>query len=1234
MTRVRVALADPKRFSQFLVWVLLTATAVPLLMVLFTQTDPGVSQEPEFAPITALDVAAQDSDLIAAKGSNATGTDPKRFKAEISDEREWLPAYRWMMYLSYPDQHAWWNFTAGIQTQIASIGIYFAQVLWAFVLVVVKFAISTEIIPALAGHINDMYHTLWSAMSTSGVLMIVVMAGLAMAAFAVFRGKVGDGIKIVAGGVIIISLMQFLGAAIDSPLKGRNESRIAQSQFANTTVDQQNAARNDTINAKGRSPRGTPAWLAETAVTQVDTLALSIGSLFGVTDGVIKNAAGGMTSVEDGGATCSGYIESLHRTYERADTKMDKSTKNTLAMMSFVWERSVYDNWVWGTFGATPNSARIACHYAEIMAGVPPNVQRAVALGAGGTFDGIASGPFMPDAMDTKEFQSALFAWAACAGPTQMRDGWKHIEYKFKNPKDGDLACGKWWGSEAQGGDAHKHFEFDWSSPTHVFRDVKGNNNLTTYHNPKTSASVKNALDDVETTTLTYWGKIHGPRWISTIVSLFTSVMYGFLLLGAALGSLLSQFVVGVMMFILPVTLLLLALPTKDGSRNPTGMRLLRLTLTSFGGKLVFQILLGFIITLLALLFSIGGSVIGAANKSSSSLMQMFIYGLWAVIVPIATMWLLKKLLKLFGMDQFTGLKGAAKFATAAVSQGEDGKWLSQKRNSMETSKEKPGKIRGVLSAGAGALMTQGKQFAKSEASSRRASKLLARTNADGTSFLNRDLRDKVNSGKMSPWQAAREQKARAQLPPELASRVARRELTMGQALRMNEAARGAIMSAAHSRFGKDEGFAKHNDPNRGTFKSRGVSRGEDDYVDANQAATRRDLRRRTMMAEQAATNDPARREQIGVDQLGSETDAIYSQLREDGEAGPLSLSEAHHAKGVYQATLPMALQNDVLMGASGAPPILKPSVDSTGKLQISEDVRNDPAALQEILANPVNLLPPEFVQQRAEETTHEYHARLSTALVDSGLMDEQGRTVNLMHELDIGDLSDPAELEKAVKIVTEWETSGSFSPDATVKAHVKELGAESIARIESTTANLVASIPDVQIDDATLGLTRQLQEAAEEAMDAATEQIGQAHINVSNLDAAVGSSLEYDRLEVSVIRDLTSTLPEQINEALTSKWDAAMHAAELGGGDLQHVQEAAQAEMAQVRDMVANATAEVRLSQGSGSPAAAKDAFAQLSEEYSRLVEEQQQQAQEAFWAGEILTQSQEAGKRSSLNW
>lgn len=1108
MKTVTRYLAAPQRSIQIAIW--LTLAAVLAFAI------PGVSQDRAPDAVATAAYTAMLEDVDASSGRTVASSDTLVLADAVSpaggeavadfaeNPNELLPAYRWRAALDLHTDLGGTEVIPGVQSELATLQFSVAAWAWSLLLSLMNFALSMDIVTSFSHAINNFFATTFNGLFDSGVIAMIGIAAVAMAAMAAFRQKLGQAVKMIVSATLVLGLMQGLGVA--------------------ATADTGSTA--DGVGTGYSAPAGTPAWFAVVGNSYVNEISMLTSSVFGATAGItdsIRTGSAGPSDAATGGATCSYYNERLYSTFhaqKAAEGGVAVSSGAALSMVSFMWQRSVYDNWVAANFGNTTEGGRIACHLLERNRGVSPEAQAAIAgiSEAGSPYSGMGMGPFMEVTDHVKKNQAAALAWAGCSysgGSSAARPGWDNVP-------DLNGKCPTWAKSATPGAI---------DGGTLGWRDLGALDKDTKAEAPELNKMVR-----------AFYGHNGSERYMASLGASLSTAVYVYAFGGPAVGVMLSQFVLLFMLMLLPWTLLLLALPAGKGGegRNSTGKKLMRLTAMAFGGKMLFLTVMGVTLTIMSSLFSItmkkpdltaypGASAADIAASTSSS-------NVWGFIIPIVTVVIVQMVLKGLGLGNLMGIGGVMGFATAAVSQGKDGAGVKK----AVASATKGGKLQGTLTKGAKSLNTQiGPKKLWSGMKGRAAARALTATGPDGKMLLDDELAAKVAASTMSPWQAFRQQSIQSQgLRPDLAKRVADGSLSYGAAKKLQAASEKRQVGRADERAQARQGEA-----NESTKRLMALAAG------ADLGATSVDpfaghVPGRVAKAEINAGNKEARdianlyasQLTTGEDEwkawqvqpLGDNFETLQRSTRTDGSTGPLSSDQVTMARIAAQSRVAPELAESVIIGNSGTPALVLPQYTQDGRLFIPPTALSDPKLAAEILSNPLNAIAPELLVRLPGESEEQQHTRLTLTLLDNDLLSPTGDYADILESMGVDRYADG------------FETQVVQMAQRAAKGNLTELvrvvpSGESDNRVRHAASIIVQTSGEHYADRAGEAI-----ELAVRSAEATSKQVTATVRQVTDLRNDIAVSVS-DAKEEAKVRGRLLSLAENESEALLTQVNASI---------------------------------------------------------------------------------------------
>lgn len=1171
----------PRRRAQALIWVLFAATllgAFTLSGLSGPQGDPAAPAVPSTATHVSTTLAAPSgipAALVAGRDDAPGARSDLLKEAYGADPTGLLPAFRWSGAVG--DMNNQLDGVADTMRMfsglIAGFMFMIASWIWTTLLSIVSKALSVDLVNGAAGSIDTLFVQASHSLGASGFLVMAVVAAIGIGALRTLRGKGSQAISIIVGATLVVGTMSFMTAAAN-----------------------QGSSTGTGSAASYRPSTGSPADLAVKGNDFVNTVVAQVVTGFGSTDSLTSKVTDTPTGskADTAGATCDYYMRQMLATY--SNYAQDKAavtgqsaasarlTASTMKLLSFMWQRSMYDNWTTAVFGNTEDGARAACHQLENNANIDPLEQ--FALVGGGKYDstatlgpyaGMAAGPFFRFAGDdnVKTQQSAMLAWAAC-GP-DPRPGWQKAgglgdgannkckDWRSWAPSKQDIdniAAGKVpgpLGINTNGGEP-----LEWGDPG----AVEG----ATVWNGQNQAD-KAGLDQVREVTMAYFGYNAGERFFAGLMAILASLLYAWAFGAAALGTILAQLGLLFLLGLLPYTLMLLAFPTKDGGRNPLGKRLMKLTVTFMAGKAVFVTLLAVTLQLMAIMYGGAQSFTGTSAAADGHVTLAAGAGggmssIWSLIVPGATIFILTKLTKMLGMGNLMSPSGAAGFATSAVMSGKENR---KARSDMQ------GSLKGALSNNPASRA--------SKYTAKRANRLT--DNAKGRLARRRNsnqLSEAVKDGKISPEQAgaiaagrttlAEAKRAHAltvakngistaeQLTPDLVAAVTKGTMTKAQALKLAGhqsvpwSARGAAKAKTlTSTFGGIDGGRARAE---GLGAAAGATDGASIFMPVAGKSASHDLlarnqtERRTDLAITGKNATEGEYKQLVSGEMNDVSDLLRFSAQ-TGEGRRLTAAEASAAAAAKAAELGVN-ESDILMGTSGFPPLLAPLPRhwATGRLILPPDVTPDVALLH--ATNPLNYLD---IQKMPGQSASDFHQIASLAQYMTGAADEAGRIADFLkaHGADTSTVAGKEEILKALKgqssslRLEDIKLTLHDGDRRAISAHVKSEAARSTGE---TFAAQVAGVADVK-----------------DVASAAAKQAVTVQVNVNQSVQQVASAanpVERDQALARALRTIED-VPTAVADMLGVALEAQVAHAWMGNPD------ADTAKLAKVADRVAESS-------------------------------------------------------------
>ncbi|MDQ2727826.1 MAG: hypothetical protein M3Y91_08195 [Actinomycetota bacterium] len=542
-------------------------------------------------------------------------------------------------------------------TGIAGLVFQVSALLWQVLGTLVTAAQGTDLIRQTEQLVNPVYHKIGVALlGTSGatsvvVLVIIVAAG--MVAYQAYRqgSGVSGALRGLAGVLLPVGL---LVVTVSSAAAG------------STTVD---------------TP-GSPSWAVQKVTGWTTALSGSVAQLSDEFGPVGTPGISGNQNAKVAG--CANYVDGLDNLYAAqngaAGTGPPSLQVADSIVLSQIWESAVMAPWIQAQFGPGPLGDKAFCHLLEIQANVSAQDQVLAMYsdGPNGPYTKSSSGPpwnqlvgadpnidhthppyvplLGPDyANGDDDLRRNMIAWATCdyTGPGSNADNGWTVDPAFAQvfnapPSVKEKTCSTWWDQGTTkppptGGTftTNGPFDFEDENAIHTATNANGHD----------SPDARNYIQGLN-------GHNSGLALSTSLIALMSSITYAWSLGGLALGVLIGKLSLIILMACAPIFLLLAAIPsetTRRAARKAFGLSFAAL-LSTF----TFSVLMGLLLLFIGLLQDV---TLGLFNSDAGTLP-----GLIEGLIPLAALYLLRKLLRLVGMDSITSLRGAIK-TTAAFGQ-------------------------------------------------------------------------------------------------------------------------------------------------------------------------------------------------------------------------------------------------------------------------------------------------------------------------------------------------------------------------------------------------------------------------------------------------------------------------------------------------------------------------------------------------------------------------------------
>jgi hypothetical protein len=152
-------------------------------------------------------------------------------------------------------------------------------------------------------------------------------------------------------------------------------------------------------------------------------------------------------------------------------------------------------------------------------------------------------------------------------------------------------------------------------------------------------------------------------RLAMALMGFATSLVYVYAIGFLALGSFIAKFGLILLIILLPVSLMLLAVPSATSGRNQTGVKMLRLTAGFIMSHGLLSFVLGLLLSVILLLESLIGGSQGSVIHAA---------------IPLAALFIVKKLLQAAGLGDLTSMQGSLGMPLSAATSAAGKDWQSK----------------------------------------------------------------------------------------------------------------------------------------------------------------------------------------------------------------------------------------------------------------------------------------------------------------------------------------------------------------------------------------------------------------------------------------------------------------------------------------------------------------------------------------------------------------------------
>lgn len=543
-----------------------------------------------------------------------------------------LPAWRWGSVTLDADTSGFFSgVTKSLPVMIATLTLGAAQLIWTLLLGLGRLGLdSTSILSVAAPAVNN------GAAAIGSRLYFFVPLFLAVALWRVvklmMRGAISQAFRVGLTFAVLFSLMTVV---------------------TSTSVTASKLPADQQISYKGSLP-----WFANEVASVSAKLT---GQIVSATSLLPTTTGGKVQNPQGVTPTCDQYILALHNRY------LDGSEgAATLSALSKLWEQTQYKAWQAAQFGTEKNGidipGRVMCHWAEAVNEVSPTAQQdfsstyaypgMVKNSSSGRV--LAFGPYSDD-----DRRRAMTAWAVCqydGKAWSTRPEWIGVWGKSATDDQfGKDRCGDVFATDGSLGDKGNGIGLWGFDVARVGDDDKfnlfGASLSEAFENENQGPELRDKLVSAKAFANAFNGNNSSDRLLQGFLAVIVALLFFWAIGFMAVGLLLAQFMLVVLLLMAPLTLVLYAF----GSNR--GVAVLKLTGTTMVSQAFFSLLLTTLIAIadvfqrLALTIPAGGIIRTVLTGLS----------------PVAAFWCVRKLMRSVGMADIMKPSGAASFVASAA---------------------------------------------------------------------------------------------------------------------------------------------------------------------------------------------------------------------------------------------------------------------------------------------------------------------------------------------------------------------------------------------------------------------------------------------------------------------------------------------------------------------------------------------------------------------------------------
>lgn len=602
------------------VWALFAVTVLAALVAATTSVPSSATGAS--VSTTSQTAAVNPSEYLAYSNPTDRGSAEGMYWVGATSQ-ESLPAWKWTKMQLDADTNGFLKFLQETPVIISQLLLLMAQFMWTLLLGLIKIAMEAEVIlgPA-AKPINSAAAALGRQFFALSILFWAFVVWKVVRKL--LKGAVVQAFSSALVFLLLFATLWSFTTKADEALK--------------LPADQQ-------VHAAGTLP-----WFA----LRAGELATSVTSQLALAEEMFDKP-GETANAEGNTPTCAAYITKIHEAYLAGDRNP------ALVSMSKLWEQTQYKSWTYALFGQPAGGrdmgSRVMCHWAEASnSTTAAEQQRISSLSYGvevipdpSTTTYVVFGP-----LDENDRRRAMVAWAACewnGSKWQTTDEWLGVwrEEIKRDSNDGDAytdrRCRWAFGARASSGDLFKDPSDNNDDPFNVYGGRidkamgKGKN------------IIREQLRPAESFASSFSGGNIADRIIQSLLALVVAVLFLYALGFMAVGLIIAQLMLVVLLMLFPVTLALFAIG------SPRAKAMAKLTGTTAVTQAFFLLILTSLIVLSAVFQDL------VLNFGATGLLGTILVGL----APIAAFFIVRKLLQTMGMGDVLKPSGAVGFLSAAA---------------------------------------------------------------------------------------------------------------------------------------------------------------------------------------------------------------------------------------------------------------------------------------------------------------------------------------------------------------------------------------------------------------------------------------------------------------------------------------------------------------------------------------------------------------------------------------